>query len=159
MDMRSIMDLIPQADPEEFESALVEEPRGRQSLLEDAVLDETNEILRRDNRSPQPDPGQKVVSFVLDAKVCRWTDFRRVLWGMEGSHPSMRFQVLNRRSKNPTFFILGLPDDVDAAIQALQTEYDARREEYMARHAPPAGEPQAEATPAPELAVATVIGS
>lgn len=156
MDMRSLMDLIPQADPSEFEIDQAEEPRGRQSLLEDEeVLDETNEILRRDNRSPQPDPGQKVVSFVLDAKVCRWADFRRVLKGMEGSHPSMRFQVLNRRSKNPTFFILGLPDDVDAAIQALQTEYDARRKEWMERHAKPEAQP--EAAPAPELAVSTVI--
>jgi hypothetical protein len=158
MDMRSLMDLIPQADPSEFEIAQDEESRGRQSLLEDEVLDETNEILRRDNASPQPDPGQKVVSFVLDAKVCRWADFRRVLKGMEGSHPSMRFQVLNRRSKNPTFFILGLPDDVDAAIQALQTEYDTKRKEYMERNAPPAGEPPVEVAPAPELAVSTVIG-
>ena len=135
MDMRSLIDLVAQTCVEPEIEVSFEEPTGRRPLIEEEVLDEKqNEILRKDTQSLSPDPGQKIISFVLD-HYCDWTAFRRILWNFDGELPSMRFQIINRRSKNPTFILVGLPEEIDIAVRALQTEYDEWRQKFMDRQA------------------------
>lgn len=125
------MNLVP-SDPQEFafepefEVEFVPEKRGRQTLTEDELLDEKhNEIRHRDETNPMAPPGHKVVHFLVRHQH-DWVYLRRILWGLADEMPSMRFQVLNRRTRNPTILIMGLPEEVDKAVALVQADHDER---------------------------------